>query len=159
MYSLRVSSDDDYKLLNTDSNNIDFTKLIRLLDDDLNERYGELQKKYDKHNKVDFINDVVVIYKHGKAAACGGFKEHNTDAIELKRIFVRKKCRRRGLSKLVISELEKLAKDKGYIYAVLETGKKQYEAINLYKSCGYKLIENYSPYIGTTNSICMKKKL
>ncbi|PJI08134.1 MULTISPECIES: GNAT family N-acetyltransferase [Clostridium] len=159
MCSLRVSSDDDYKLLNTDSNNIDFIKLIRLLDDDLNERYGELQKKYDKHNKVDFINDVVVIYKDGKAAACGGFKEHNTDSIELKRIFVRKECRRQGLSRLVVSELEKLAKDKGYTYAILETGKKQYEAINLYKSCGYEIIENYSPYSGNTNSICMKKKL
>ena len=51
------------KILNTDSTNIDFIKLIKLLDDDLNERYGELQKQYDKHNKVDYINDVVIIYK------------------------------------------------------------------------------------------------
>ncbi|MDF2885500.1 MAG: activator of Hsp90 ATPase 1 family protein, partial [Clostridiaceae bacterium] len=41
------------KILRTTGNNIDFIKLIKLLDDDLNERYGELQKQYNKHNKAD----------------------------------------------------------------------------------------------------------
>jgi hypothetical protein len=42
-------------ILHTDSKNIDFTKLIKLLDYDLNKRYGELQKQYSKHNKVDYM--------------------------------------------------------------------------------------------------------
>ena len=131
------------KILNTDSTNIDFIKLIKLLDNDLNERYGELQKQYDKHNKVDYINDVVIIYKDEIPAACGAFKEYNIDTIELKRIFVTKENRRQGLSKLIITELEKLGGSKGYKYALLETGIKQHEAINLYKNTGYKIIENY----------------
>jgi len=146
-------------ILHTDSKNIDFIKLIKLLDDDLNERYGELQKQYNKHNKVDYINDVIIIYKDEVAVACGAFKEHNIDAIELKRIFVAKENRGKGLSKIIVNELEKLGKVKGYKYAILETGIKQYEAINLYKNTGYQIIENYEPYIGNTNSICMKKEL
>ncbi|MDB2138954.1 hypothetical protein [Clostridium butyricum] len=55
--------------------------------------------------------------------------------------------------------MEKLGKRKGYKYALLETGIKQYEAINLYKNIGYQIIENYQPYIGNTNSVCMKKEL
>lgn len=147
------------KIIHTDSRNKDFIKLIKLLDDDLNGQYGELQKQYDKHNKVDYINDVVIIYDDEVPVACGGFKEHDSESVEMKRVFVKKENRRQGLSKKVINELEKLVQAKGYKYAVLETGKKQIEAINLYKSSGYEMIENYGPYVGYKNSICMKKDL
>ena len=147
------------KISNTDSTNIDFTNLIELLDEDLNERYGELQKQYNKHNKVDYIKDVVIIYKNEVPVACGAFKEYNIDSIELKRIFVKKEKRWQGFSKLIISELEELGRSKGYKYALLETGIKQHEAINLYENTGYKIIENYEPYIGNTNSVCMKKQI
>lgn len=149
----------NFKILNTDSTNIDFIKLIKLLDDDLNERYGELQKQYDKHNKVDYIDNVVIIYKGDEAVACGAFKEHDISSIELKRIFVTKENRRQGLSKLIINELEKIGRSKGYKYALLETGIKQHEAINLYRNAGYVVIENYEPYVGNTNSVCMRKNL
>jgi GNAT superfamily N-acetyltransferase len=147
------------KILSINSENIDFIKLIKLLDDDLKERYGELQKQYDKHNKVDYIIDVVIIYKDEVPVACGAFKEHNIDSIEIKRIFVKKENRRQGLSKLLIRELEKLGRIKGYKYALLETGIKQHEAINLYRNTGYEIIENFEPYKGNSNSICMEKNL
>lgn len=147
------------KIINTDSTNTDFKELIKLLDDDLNSRYGELQKKYDKHNKVDYINDVVIIYKDQIPVACGGFKKYSCDTIELKRIFVKKENRRQDLSKIIISQLEKTARNKGYKSVVLETVIKQHEAINLYKNAGYKIIQNYEPYIGNTNSVCMEKAI
>jgi len=146
-------------IVSTDSRNNDFIGLIELLDNDLGERYGALQKQYNSYNNVDYINEVVIIYKDGMAAACGAYKEHGTDTVELKRIFVLKEQRNQGLAKLIVQELEKLAKSKGYRYALLETGIKQHEAINLYKNCGYSLIPNYEPYVGNTNSICMKKVL
>ena len=147
------------KILGTDSTNIDFIKLLELLDDDLNERYGELQKQYDKYNKVDCIDDVIIIYKDEVPVACGAFKEHNIDAIELKRVFVTKENRRQGLSKIVINELEKLGRSKGYKYALLETGIKQHEAIDLYRKTGYEIMDNFEPYIGNINSLCMQKDL
>lgn len=147
------------EVVKTDSKNTDFVELIKLLDDDLGERYGELQKQYKKYNKVDYINDVVIIYKDEVPVACGGFKEHDIDTIELKRIFVMKDHRGQGLSKLIINKLEELARNKEYKYALLETGIKQKEAINLYKSNGYYVIQNYEPYVGNANSICMKKIL
>ena len=147
------------KIVGTDGTNIDFIKLLELLNDDLNERYGELQKQYDKYNEVDCINDVVIIYKDDVPVACGAFKEHNIDAIELKRVFVTKENRRQGLSKIVISEMEKLGRSKGYKYAFLETGIKQHEAIDLYRKTGYEIIDNFEPYIGNTNSLCMQKDL
>jgi GNAT superfamily N-acetyltransferase len=149
----------DTKIVLTDSQNEDFIKLIGLLDEDLDGRYGELQKKYKQHNKIDFIKDVVVIYKNCEPVACGAFKEFEGNSVEMKRVFVKKENRRQGLSKLVMGKLEETAKSKGYECAVLETGQKQYEAISLYKNLGYEIIPNYGPYIGNTNSICMKKLL
>jgi GNAT superfamily N-acetyltransferase len=147
------------EILKTDSQSKDFNKLIKLLDEDLEGRYGELQKQYAEYNKVDFINDVIIIYKNSVPVACGGFKEYNINSVELKRIFVIKEHRRQGLSKLVINKLEELALNEGYKYAVLETGIKQNEAINLYKNSGYNIIQNYEPYVGNINSLCMKKVL
>lgn len=147
------------KLVMTDNQNADFIKLIKLLDEDLDERYGELQKNYMPLNIVDYIKDVVVLYKDGEPVACGAFKEFNDSSVEIKRVFVKKENRRQGLSKVVLEKLEETAKSKGYPYAVLETGQKQHEAISLYKGLGYGVIPNYGPYVGDSNSICMKKML
>lgn len=149
----------DIELFKTNSKSASFIELIQLLDKDLGERYGELQKQYDKHNKVDYINDVILIYKNKVPVACGAFKEYNNNSAEIKRIFVKKENRQQGLAKLIVSKLEELVKDKGYKYALLETGIKQHEAISLYKNIGYEVIENYEPYVGNTNSVCMKKTL
>lgn len=149
----------DLNVLRTDSRNPDFLKLIKLLDADLVERNGELQKQFDKHNQVNSIQDVVVIYQENVPVACGAYKEYDIHSVEIKRMYVRKEHRRRGLAKLIISKLEELAKDKGYRYALLETGVKQHEAISLYKNIGYTVIDNYEPYVGNENSVCMKKAL
>lgn len=147
------------EILKTNSENIGFAELIKLLDEDLNGRYGELQKQYNHHNKVDYINDVIVIYKDVVPVACGAFKKYDENTAEIKRIFVRKENRRQGLARQIIYNLEQLLKTKKYKYAILETGIKQNEAINLYKNMGYEIIENYGPYVGNSNSICMKKIL
>ena len=149
----------EWDIIITDSKNEGFINLIKLLNNDLDERYGELQKKYDKHNKVDYIKDVVLILKNSNPVACGAFKEFDKNAVEIKRVFVKKEFRRQGLSKMIMNKLEELAKQAEYDYAILETGQKQYEAINLYKNFGYKKMPNYGPYVGNSNSICMKKRL
>ncbi len=147
------------EILRTDNGNSDFISLIRLLDEDLKERYGSLQKQFDVHNNVDKISDVVVIYRDESPVACGAFKEYDSDAIEMKRIFVKKEYRNQGLAWLLVKKLEEIAKEKGYKHAVLETGIKQPEAVGLYKKLGYERIQNYSPYTGNSNSVCMKKEL
>jgi putative acetyltransferase len=149
----------NFELMKTDNKNHEFINLIKLLDAELSERYGELQKQFDKHNKVDFINNVIIINKDNVPVACGAFKEFDADTVELKRIFVVKQQRRQGLAKLIVCKLEELARNKGYKYALLETGIKQHEAIALYKSLSFEVIDNFEPYVGSKNSVCMKKAL
>jgi putative acetyltransferase len=149
----------DFSLIETDSLNPDFIKLTKLLDEDLESRYGGIQKQYDRLNSLEHINDVIVAYGQGVPVACGAFKEYDSGSVELKRIFVIKENRRQGLAKLILGKLEEAAKKKGYKTAVLETGVKQREAVSLYENHGYTVIENYGSYAGNDNSVCMKKAL
>lgn len=149
----------ELEIIISNSKNTDFAELVKLLDKDLKERYGDLQKEYDKHNKVDYIKDVVIVYKDKMPVACGAFKEYDSNTAEIKRIFVKKEHRHEGISKQILAKLEELIRGNGKRYAVLETGIKQYEAMSLYQKIGYEIIDNYGPYIGNINSVCMQKVL
>lgn len=149
----------ELRISKADSSDGEFLKLIALLDRDLQERNGEEQQQYDKYNTVDYIKDVILIYSGVSAVGCGAFKKFDGGTVELKRIFVRKEYRKQGISRLILKSLEQLAETQGYKACVLETGLRQVEAINLYRSSGYQIIDNYGPYIGMENSLCMKKDL
>lgn len=142
-----------------DSNNTEFRKLILQLDLDLNGRYGKDQEVYDSHNVIEFLETVVIAYFNNESAACGCFKKYDDSTIEIKRMFVKPQFRGKGISKLVLKELENWSSKLGYSKSVLETGKKQLEAIGLYTKSGYKIIDNYGPYVNMPNSVCMQKNL
>ncbi len=142
-----------------DSTNADFRNLIKSLDAELDERYGNLQKQYNVYNKIEFLETVIVAYEENTPVGCGCFKRADDLNVEMKRVFVRNNCRGKGIASLILKELECWAKEKGFFYSILETGSKQLEAINLYKKKGYEITDNFGQYIGNTNSICMKKVL
>jgi ribosomal protein S18 acetylase RimI-like enzyme len=74
-------------------------------------------------------------------------------------MFVLPEARGLGLAQLVIKELEAEAKNQGFEVLILETLYKQTEAINLYQKTGFKIVENYEPYVGLLNSVCMSKSI
>jgi len=55
--------------------------------------------------------------------------------------------------------LEHWAVELGYKKCVLETGKRQPDAIALYTKQGYESIPNYGQYMGMENSVCFEKEL
>jgi putative acetyltransferase len=145
------------KLLRCNSDNKNFHDLVSLLNDDLNSRYGFLQAQYEKFNKIEAIETVVVAYQDTIPVGCGCFKKFDTDSVEIKRMFVKEENRGQGIAKLILTELEKWGVENGYRNSILETSIKQLEAIRFYTNFGYKKIENFGQYIGNANSICMRK--
>jgi GNAT superfamily N-acetyltransferase len=108
---------------------------------------------------VPDIKTAVLIYANDEAVACGCFKEKDRSTVEIKRMFVKKNFRGLGLSKLVLQELENWAMELGYSFAVLETSIHFDTAKKLYQTNGYNIIENYPPYVGLEESVCMRKAL
>ena len=147
------------KVEKTTSENPDFISLIKVFDAFLWERYPELKKEYWGNNVIELNANVVLVYLDEKAVACGCFKKHDDSTVELKRMFVSTEARGLGLARLVLKELETEAKKQGFECMILETLYKQTEAINLYQKVGFEIVENYEPYIGLSNSVCMSKHI
>jgi GNAT superfamily N-acetyltransferase len=147
------------KILKTNSDNPDFISLVKLLDAELAERDGEDHSFYAQFNKIDKIKYVVVAYENGKPVSCGAIKEYTADTMEVKRMYTLPRNRGKGIATKVLNELEKWADELSYKKCILETGKKQPEAIALYKKNGYKLIPNYGQYAEMENSVCFEKEM
>jgi putative acetyltransferase len=147
------------KLLRTDSGHQDFVNLVKLLDAELAIRDGEDHSFYNQFNSIGQIKFAVIAFEKGKPKGCGAIKEMTKEAMEVKRMYIIPQSRSRGLATLILEELESWAKEMGYKKCVLETGKKQPEAIGLYRKSGYSQIPNYGQYSGVENSLCFEKKL
>ena len=147
------------KISHTTSKDNSFLTLIKLLDAELWQRYPEIQNQYEEHARIDFIKTVIVAYKENIPVACGCFVAHDSSLVEIKRMFVHPAYRGHGLSKMVLNALEQWAKEMGYNTSILETGKKQPEAISLYKKLGYQLTENFGPYKDLKESLCFIKRI
>lgn len=147
------------KLKRTDYTDPDFTALVTLLDADLSVRDGKDQDFYKQFNRIDNINHVVIAYKNEIPIGCGAFKYFEEGSVEIKRMFVKEENRGTGVGRLILKELESWAKETGFGKTVLETGKKQPEAIRMYQKNHYIQIPNYGQYVGIDNSICMSKTI
>jgi hypothetical protein len=143
----------------TNSNGDDFKLLITHLDEELWDQAMDDQAIRDQYNKVPDLNTALVVYADNKPIACGCFKQHDDITVEIKRMYVENEYRGKGVSKLVLSELETWANELGYKFAVLETGIQFKVARTLYETSGYQIIPNYGQYAGMEESVCMKKEL
>ena len=94
----------------------------------------------------------LVGYLDGVAVACGGWRgrapgpEFAVGDAEIKRMYVVPAARGRGLSRVLLAELERRAIEAGRRRLVLETGIRQPEAIALYTSSGYREISRFGMY-------------
>lgn len=147
------------QLKRTTSEDPDFIALVRLLDADLARRDGNDHSFYSQFNKIDKIRHAIVAYEEGKPVSCGAMKEFDAESMEVKRMYTLPECRGKGIAGQVLNGLEKWAGELAYKRCVLETGKRQPEAIELYKKKGYQVIPNYGPYAGIENSVCFEKEL
>jgi len=147
------------KTLRTTSENPDFVALVKQLDVYLAEKDGDEHAFYAQYNHIDQLPHVVVIYEDDIAVGCGAIKAFDGKSMEVKRMFVLPACRGRGIASQVLQALENWAYELGQSHCVLETGKRQEEAVIFYERWGYERIPNYGQYRGMDNSICFEKAL
>ena len=140
----------------TNSDNSDFYQLTQQLDITLCEIYSTKIEDYEEYNRIADLETVVLAYLDGEPVGSGCFKKFNTDSIEIKRMYVVPEHRKKGIASRILYEMETWAIELNYTYAMLETGNKQPEAIELYQNLGYTITDNY---IKTDHSVCMIKSL
>lgn len=146
-------------ILRTDSSHIDFQNLVKSLDTTLAEHNGEDDDFFAQFNKIDSIQNCIVVYIDGIPAACGAFKPFSEDTVEIKRMFTHPEFRKKGLGSAIVKELENWASELNFKKAVLETSKDLKSAISVYEKSGFCRIPNYGQYVGIEQSVCYEKGL
>lgn len=148
-----------FHIIRTDSDNNDFRVLVTALDKDLAIRDGDDHAFYAALNTIDTIKHAIVIYEDSLPVGCGAIREYAPGTMEVKRMYVLPEKRGRGIASRVLTALEDWATELGYTKCILETGKKQPEAISLYHKNQYTVIPNYGKYVTMDNSVCFEKVL
>jgi putative acetyltransferase len=96
-------------------------------------------------------------------AGCAAVKVVDDDADgpygEIKRVFVQPHFRGRGISKVLMEELESHLRARGIGLARLETGVHQPEALKLYERLGYDRRAPFGDYTDDPLSVFMEKRL
>jgi len=134
--------------------------LVLELLDDLARRYGGPDP--DEPSPADLAPPhgiFFVAWLDDDAVGCGGLRRYADGIGEIKRMYTRASARRTGVGRTVLAAVEHRALAVGYERLVLETGTKQPEAIELYRSVGYELTESYGQYRDYPDSRCFTKLL
>jgi len=139
----------------------DAARLRTAQQDELRDLYGEDDIGHTMTGES--ILAMVLLRVDGAPVACGAIRDAE-DVLgpgvgELKRMFVVPEQRGRGYSRAVLTELERIARDRGLHRLVLETGVLQSQAIGLYLSAGYHSMDNFGEYATETSSRCFTKNL
>lgn len=89
--------------------------------------------------------DFFVAFLNGRPVGCGGWASYDTSGAvgELKKLYVLPEVRNCGIARRIPAASEGSVRKNGRPRMILEAGTGQPEALKLYESCGYVVIENY----------------
>ena len=142
-----------------ESGNKNFRALVRALDGEQVERFGESARKYQPSGEEEAFERACLLIREGRAVACGAFRKLDGETAELKRIYVRPDCRRRGYARQMVEQLELQALFGGYLRMAVATGRKMPEALALYAGLGYREAPAWGDFVGDRACVCMAKEL
>lgn len=131
------------------------------------ERYGDGDSTLLDPAEFDPPRGLYLIaYDAEQPVATGGWRAQDANDegywdgdAEIKRMYVVREARGRGLARRILTALEDSAREAGRIRMVLETGTKQPEAISLYISSGYVPAPKFGYYRHYDDSRCFAKPL
>jgi GNAT superfamily N-acetyltransferase len=151
---------EEITLLVVEPSNPDLLHLITKLDEELFERYPAEEVfgiNFDDPMTQEIV--FVVAYMNRFPVGCGGIRPLDNESTELKRFFVDKPFRNRGVAARILNLLEKTAKQLAFKYIRLETGVEQPESVSFYKKHGYKETDKFGHYIDCESSLCYEKRI
>jgi putative acetyltransferase len=125
---------------------------------ELNERYGADLEPGEKPSAGD-VTVFLVAREDGEALGCGALRSLGEPVVEIKRMYVRRHARGRGVGAAILGALEQEARERGFKVVRLETGPLQPEAIGLYADTGYREIPCFAAYAGAPASRCFERRI
>lgn len=135
-----------------------FIQLSNELNDEYYMNIGEDSLKYLEYNTLEDPHVVLLVLNWGNPIACGSYRIFDNESVEIRRVYVKKRYRKKKIAYKLVKALEKLAMENNFKYSYIETGTDNLAAINLYKKLGYEKIENFGFFKDDDLCICMRKE-
>lgn len=101
----------------------------------------------------------LVAWRNGRPVASAALQPGADGTAEVRRMFVTRSARRRGIGRSLLAALEARARALGYTALRLETGCRQQPAIALYESAGFRAILPFGAHALDPTSRCFAKAL
>lgn len=140
----------------------DAQALIAELDAELSARYPEERVNMFQLPAEEIASGrgaFLVALRDGRAVGCGALRRVGDGAGEIKRMYVRREERGRGVAHQLMIAIETEAQALGLATLLLETGVRQPEAIKLYERFGFRRIPAFGDYVESPLSLCMSKPI
>jgi len=136
--------------------------LLAALDAHLSERYPPAQRfgpNLSREQTESGRGVFLVARLEGRPVGCGAIRLLDGGSAEVKRMWVDPAVRGQGVARAVLTRLQDRALELGATRLVLETGIYQTEAIGLYRSGGFEIVDCWGEYAGSPTSLCMAKPI
>ena len=132
------------------------------LSNELNEEYyrniGDVALKYLDYNQLEDPHVVLLVLNWGNPIACASYRLFDKDSVEIRRVYVKRRYRNKGIAYKLVKSLEKLAMEDNFKYSYITTGTENAAAIALYEKLGYEKIDNFGIFENDEICLCMKKE-
>ena len=137
--------------------------LIASLNGELSALYPEPGANHfqlDPEEIADGRGTFLVVYRGETPVGCGALRLLDAETAELKRMYVSRLVRGKGLGRRLLAALEAEARALGVRRLVLETGVRQAAALALYRSTGFHPIPLFGEYcLSPETSVCLGRDL
>lgn len=116
-------------------------------DDFMLDFLGEDKAYYTRYDVSENIENVWIAYEQDQPIGCIAYRKKNPDSGEVKRLFIRKDHRGKGISKQLFNVLKDHARAQGCRKLYLDTRITLEPAVSLYKSLGFEITFRQGLYI------------
>lgn len=134
-------------------------RLIEQLSTELAAITGNNGKSHFSAEAIDAKRSIWVLAKdqQGRAVGCASLRPLSDDVAELKRMYSDRSVSDVGAT--LLDYLQEWAAKAGYKDIRLSTRVINTRAVLFYLKQGFQQIDNYGPYVGRSESICLSKTL
>ena len=116
-------------------------------DDFMIEFLGEDSHYYTRYTENENIENVWVAYEENLPVGCIAYRTKADGIGEVKRLFVKKEYRGKGISKELLRVIERHAGEQGCTKLFLDTRITLEPAVSLYRADGYEIIFQQGLYV------------
>lgn len=116
-------------------------------DDYMIDFLGDDKKYYTRYSSNEHLENIWVIYSESFPIGCIAYRKKAEGTGEVKRLYIRKEYRGKGISKELLRTVERYAQEQGCKTLFLDTRITLEPAVSIYRSFGFKIVFQQGLYI------------